>query len=269
VGRNQIKGVDFFESRDPWKSGWEQKTVVKPLAKNIRVEDLHESMYDGIDLVDLQQIVTTLEKNGHPESLICGQVIPQVLEKGDATAIQWILEYFEDIPERLLVQLLPSALAAFESPDSDDVPIDITTTTGPQHIILAILKRPFDKQEMAKCLKCLTYKDSQLFLSLLTKMLSGSCLLTENGQTMDENTLLLNKIMVWVGALLDAQYTNFVFTGETETIDKMLKVVNDKISLMKEIERLGPLVDMMVNKTKYEPRPNPKSIYRVEKVIFR
>jgi hypothetical protein len=69
VGQHRIQGIDFFESRDPWKSGWEQDSTLQPVTKQMTIEDLNESFYDGIDLKDLEEIVKTLEKNGHAESL--------------------------------------------------------------------------------------------------------------------------------------------------------------------------------------------------------
>ena len=68
AGKHQIQSVDFFESRDPWKTGWEVQSSVPRKEKDVHVEQLNETVYDAIDLTDLEAIVDTLEKNGYPES---------------------------------------------------------------------------------------------------------------------------------------------------------------------------------------------------------
>jgi len=207
---------------------------------------------------------------------ICSQVVPDVIEKRNFEAIDWVLDYFTHIPEIDLIHILTLLLSVSTEPkktlnEDEDETGDSAKKKSPiptyQHSpkINKILARPFDQQQMIRSLRSMSFQGVKKLLLYTTDRLDQTWALNLEDE---EDRAEVSQLIKWMSALLDAQYPQFVFNNELDTIETVLALIEEKSKVMSVIEALEPLLSMTLAKTTFVPGPSPNSKYRTETVLF-
>ena len=185
------------------------------------------------------------------------------METTNLSTIDWILSSFWDIPEYHLVSLLGGLLKnQSDSLDLENSNGQEKSTFVSDSRINSIIKRPCDHQLLVKSLATMDYKSVRIFLTYLYSTM-------ECGWVLDSsNTDLLSSILKWTNALMDAHYTKFVFNSETDLVQMMLRILNEKMEIVASIQELEPLLLMIKANIKFEPGLSSSRKWRTETISF-
>lgn len=197
-------------------------------------------------------------------------MIPDIIENRNFPALNWLLDYFFDIPELYLIQILTLLLTIERTEKSNT---DVENTNEKNEVlnntqIDRILQRPFDQKEMLRSLRFVNFQFIKKLLEYVSNRLEVSWNNFALEDDEDQFRSEVSQLIKWTSTILDAHYPQFVFHNETSSIDTLLQLIESELKFMTEIESLEPLLSLTMTKTTFEPGPSPNSKYRSETVLF-
>jgi len=206
-------------------------------------------------------------------------VVPTIVEKRNFAALNWCLDYFTDIPEPLVITILTLLLSSIEKTEmrmrrkssssggeeeSDkETPIPAYPSNRQ---INQVLDRPFEQRQMIRSFRSMEFQHVKKFLEYLYCRLEASWDL--NLEDPDENTSRISNLIKWICTIFDAHYPQFVFHSETEIVESLLSLMEEKSKVMRDIEGLEPLLVSSLAKVSFQPNPSPHSKFRTETALF-
>ncbi|VEN43609.1 unnamed protein product [Callosobruchus maculatus] len=198
----------------------------------------------------LQAKIEMYMDQGYPESLVLEEMLPNVLKNNDVEMLDVCLEFFTDIPEKILaniLQYLVNADSKFFNFRKCSM-VDLPSTLQPLQrvkLLEKILSMPYSETILLPYLKSFSLKD-------LKPLLEYVCLAWESDDFLLPNLNAVEtekKLIEWSCILIDANYQKIVLSKDQEilqTFYKLRELVDQGLTCVKEFEQLEPILRMLI-----------------------
>jgi len=289
VGQHGIRGGDeVFEQRAPFettdydRSGWnvdsdivsKRTSLSKKAKRQLQEKEVRELEMIKASFPSFWEVIQQsrlLEKEGHPQALICNQIVPGLLEQENLDAVDWMLNTFYDIPEHHLVTILAFLLKKLSVPTETEE----KCIYGECPELGTLIQREIDTNKLTAALQSLDFDRVLLFVSYLRCRIENM-MPTEipkdqvpnermGGQEDDD---CIAQCVQWLSCLLDSHYTHFVLGGQVPLVEKLLKMVKHSTEWLEGIAELEPYLLLIQKKIDLTPKPHPRSKWRTEVLTF-
>ncbi|XP_015176123.1 PREDICTED: nucleolar protein 11 [Polistes dominula] len=242
---------------------WEN---TKPMESIFREDDMPKNISKQI----LSYIV-----EGLSDARIQEVLIPQLIESKDVIAINWCLNNFKDLSEKLLTDLLMFSL---RTSNDTFIPLQNGMSNGiSDQKILSTRNRFLDK------IFCISYSDVFLLSYLKTGLNFDEVLRLLNyliekldQETVDDefdafepnNKQLYN----WSVLLLDSHYQQYILSKDSQVLsllNKLNSILEKHFQLLKNLENLRPMLQRIINGKSLKPSvKNYNKFYSIEEIKF-
>nr|CAH7764914.1 unnamed protein product [Callosobruchus chinensis] len=206
----------------------------------------------------LQAKIEVYIEQGYPESLVLEEMLPDILKNNDVEMLDVCLQFFSDIPEKILANILQYLVIAdskffnFRKCSVADLPSalqplqriklieKILTVSYSETILLPYLKSLFSLKDIKPLLEyvCLAWESEDFLLPNL------NAVETEK------------KLIEWSCILIDANYQKIVLSKDQEILKifyKLRDLVDQGLTCVKEYEQLEPILKMLI-RGKYQQK---------------
>lgn len=215
--------------------------------------------------ISLKSQVMDLIKEGWSESAICEEIFPKLIQKKDTKSILNSLDYFTDIPEKILLNILSYTLELVgKSSNNDIINNGLQNQTG--KLLDKILTVPYSDVLLLSELR--TGLKFELALILLPYL---CYILSENGHSLPELDIVQSegKIIDWGCLVLDAHYQKFLLTKDAKLLENLeyFKALADTYMLcLDDYKKVEPvLTQLKKKKNTTKQAVNPASLkYSIE-----
>ncbi|KAB0792660.1 hypothetical protein PPYR_14619 [Photinus pyralis] len=244
------------------------------------MEELEEASWgsplENIDRLipkEIAKLVIELSQQGFSESTICEIVIPQYIENKNVNAILSCLDYFCDIPELYLVELLRFTIKI----DSKNFSGKLVGSSN----VVPVELRQVERCNLMNKILMSSFSDSLLLPHLHSKLDLGCTILLlqyifylmssdTNSRCGKSVTEFENILINWCCVLLDANYQKFLLSRDTQIIEILTNfsgLVAHYTSSLETLQQTLPLL----NELKKGKKPNKNKhlnnlLYSVEKL---
>ncbi|XP_011639303.1 uncharacterized protein LOC105428612 [Pogonomyrmex barbatus] len=188
---------------------------------------------------------------GWNDAAIQETLIPLLMESGDVASICGCLDTFQDLPEKLLVDLLVFAL---ETSDKVFVTVQNGTTDITSKVDLYLRNNFLDK----------VFSISYSSVSLLPRLKTGltfdqvlkllkylMCKLNDKTDSPDDNSHLSDQqLYEWSCMLLDSHYQHYLLSQDThvlELFNRLNSVLEEHFQFLQDLVNLRPMIDRTSN----------------------
>lgn len=243
-----------WEDAKPKLSRWLQNNIPKNISKQIL-----SYITEGLSDARIQEML-----------------IPQLIESKDVIAINWCLNTFKDLPEKLLTDLL-----AFSLRSSDDIfiPLQNGLSNGtPDQKDLCIRHNFLDK------IFSISYSDVFLLSYLKTGLSFNEVLKLLNYliQKLDTEEVINSELDThqpsdkqlyeWSSLLLDSHYQHYILSQDLQILNllnKLTLILEEHFQLLKDLENLRPMLQRIMNGKSLKPSvKNYNKLYSIEEIKF-
>lgn len=176
---------------------------------------------------------------GWSDAAIQETLIPLLIESGDVASICWCLDTFQDLPEKLLVDLLAFAL---NSPDKIFVPLRNGTTDSTLKAENSYSRDNFLDKVFSisySSVSLLPHLKAGLTFDQVLKLLEYlMCELNEETDSLDDNSQPSDQqLYEWSCVLLDSHYQHYLLSQDThvlELFNRLASVLEEHVSDAKD-----------------------------------
>ncbi|XP_043503021.1 nucleolar protein 11 [Polistes fuscatus] len=245
--------IAHWENTKPIKSTFKQDDVPQNISKQIL-----SYIIEGLSDARIQELL-----------------IPQLIESKDAIAINWCLNNFKDLPEKLLTDLLMFSL---RTSDDTFIPLQNGMSNGmSDQKILSTRNQFLDK------IFCISYSDVFLLSYLKTGLNFDEVLRLLNyliekldQETVDDefDTFEPNdkQLYDWSILLLDSHYQQYILSKDSQVLsllNKLSSILEKHFQLLKDLENLRPMLQRIINGKSLKPSvKNYNKFYSIEEIKF-
>ncbi|XP_015595313.1 nucleolar protein 11 [Cephus cinctus] len=214
----------------------------------------------------------TLVNEGLSDAAIQQIIIPQLIERKDIQAIIWCLDNFNDIPEKLLVDLLAFCL---KEPEQTFTPVKngLSETQIKKSISLRrrtfldkILNTSYSDICLLSYLKTgLSFNEVLTLLHYLIKKLDN-----ETDEIKGSSPLCEKQLIIWATLLLDSHYQHYLLSQDPEILalfNKLDSILEARFQLIEELQNIRPMLERIAHGKPLKPTPKDfNKFYSIEEV---
>nr|CAI5840690.1 unnamed protein product [Callosobruchus analis] len=222
-------------------SSWESDIEVE-------VKDLPKALQAKIDIYIDQ---------GYPESLVLEEMLPDMLKNNDVEMLEVCLQFFSDIPEKMLANILQYLVNAdwkffkFRKCSIADLP---STLQPLQRIKLIekILSVSYSETILLPYLKSFSLKELKPLLEYICLAWESEDFLLPNLNAVETE----KKLIEWSCILIDANYQKIVLSKDQEILKifyKLRDLVDQSLTCVKDYEQLEQILRMLI-RGKYQQK---------------
>ncbi|KAK2586791.1 hypothetical protein KPH14_011816 [Odynerus spinipes] len=275
--------------------------IAAMLGSSVRFKNNHENEEDEVVIVqdsiiaqweETKQKLSKWLQNDIPQSIskqvlsyiseglsdarIQEVLIPQLIESKDVVAINWCLNTFKDLPEKLLTDLL-----AFSLRSSDDVFIPLqngmsngTSDRGNLCTRNNFLDKIFsisysDVFLLSHLKRGLNFNEVLQLLSYLIQKLDTQETINNNSDTLEPSD---KQLYEWFSLLLDSHYQHYILSQDSQILNLLNKlnlILEGHFQLLKDLENLRPMLQRIMNgKSLKSSVKNYNKFYSIEEIKF-
>lgn len=220
--------------------------------------------------------VSCYMNEGLSDARIQEVLIPQLIESKDVIAINWCLNAFKDLPEKLLTDLLVFSLRSSDdvfiplqngmSSDSSDQR-DLCTRNNFLDKIFSI---SYSDVFLVSYLKTnLTFNEVLKLLSYLIQKLDIQETINNEVDTFEPHD---QQLYEWSSLLLDSHYQHYILSQDTQIVNllnKLSLILEEHFQLLKDLENLRPMLQRIMNGKSLKPSvKNYNKFYSIEEIQF-
>nr|XP_050858963.1 nucleolar protein 11 [Vespula vulgaris] len=222
-----------------------------------------------------KQILSYINE-GLSDARIQEVLIPQLIEFKDIIAINWCLNTFKDLPEKLLTDLL-----AFSLRTSDDVFIplqngisngmsDQKTLYTRSNFLDKIFSISYSDVFLLSYLKTgLNFNEVLRLLNYLIEKLDIQDSVNNGLDTFEPNN---KQLYDWSNLLLDSHYQHYILSQDSQVLsllNKLSLILEEHFQLLKDLENLRPMLQRIINGKSLKPSvKNYNKFYSIEEIKF-
>ncbi|XP_071636427.1 nucleolar protein 11 [Temnothorax longispinosus] len=237
-----------------------QEATVAQWDKN-RTKSCARSVSIGRIPLNVSQKIRAYLNEGWSDAAIQEALIPLLMHAGDVASICWCLDTFQDLPDKLLVDLLAFTFT-LKSPDKVFVPLQNGTTDG-STVDSATFKANhsysrdtfLDKVFSISCssVSLLPHLKTGLTFDQVLKLLEHlMCKLNEETDSLaDANSQPSDQqLYEWSCILLDSHYQHYLLSQDTHVLDlfnRLGSTLEEHFQFLQNLVDLRPIIDKTHN----------------------
>lgn len=220
----------------------------------------------------IQAQVMELSKQGLGENQICEEIIPGYMSKSDVESLSSCLDYFSDISEMCLAQLLKFCLTAESDLFKGN---NIITSIG-----LPASLHPLERCVLVDKVLTKSFSDVLLLPHLRTELDLAEILLllqyiiyllSDDGHCMPDLDVVQTerKLIEWSCVLIDSNYQRFLLSRDEEvieTVSRLLKIVAAHLTYLEDLRSVVPLLTQLQKGKSCSKSNNTSFKYSVEQI---
>ncbi|XP_035721818.1 nucleolar protein 11-like isoform X1 [Vespa mandarinia] len=222
-----------------------------------------------------KQILSYISE-GLSDARIQEVLIPQLIESKDIIAINWCLNTFKDLSEKLLTDLL-----AFSLRTSDDIFIplqngmsngmsDQKTLCTRSNFLDKIFSISYSDVFLLSYLKTgLNFNEVLRLLNYLIEKLDIQETVNNALDTFEPNN---KQLYDWSNLLLDSHYQHYILSQDSQVLtllNKLSLILEEHFQLLKDLENLRPMLQRIINGKSLKPSvKNYNKFYSIEEIKF-
>ncbi|XP_012543565.1 nucleolar protein 11-like isoform X2 [Monomorium pharaonis] len=201
---------------------------------------------------NISKKISTYLNEGWSDATIQETLIPLLMESGDVASICWCLDTFQDLPEKLLVDLLAFTL---KSPDEVFVPLKNGTTDSTLRAT-----NPYSRDNFLDKIFSVGYSSVSLLPHLKTGVTFDQALrlleylmrkLNEETDSLDDNPQPNDQqLYEWFCVLLDSHYQHYLLSQDTnvlELFNRLDSILEEHFQFLQNLANLRPIIDRTNN----------------------
>ncbi|KAJ8941329.1 hypothetical protein NQ318_004773 [Aromia moschata] len=220
---------------------------------------------------ELSFSITERTKQGLPESVIVGEILPDIFKQHDIDALSLIINYFSDIPEKYLAKVLKCVLTEestffsdSEQSMSESVPSDLQPVARTK-LLDMILCKPFSE------ISLVSYLRSELTLNEVLSLINYVCFLwSDEGHVLPSFNSLKSEaqLIKWTYVLIDSSYQKFLLSKDErvgETLNRLLRLTTENLQFVDDLKLVSNILSEYKNR-KYKVASNVGLKYSIEQI---
>lgn len=209
----------------------------------------HRNFAENILPNKIKDIASHYLERGYPENLICQELIPELIDKNDIESVEYILNYFCDVPEKLLVDLLYFA-----------------ASQNCQKLLPLILSKLFNEIEILPHLR------NKLTINHIVFLMNFILNLYKNDACLPKTNLVDSKVLLtnWLNVVINASYQLFLIKKDDSILKILQEIemyVNTEIKSLENLYNLLPYLDCVRN-SHNNVKSNVQTNYSIELIKF-
>ncbi|XP_033214003.1 uncharacterized protein LOC117171063 isoform X2 [Belonocnema kinseyi] len=251
--------VTVIQNNDAIITQWQKKSQS---SFNLSEDDLAKS---------INKQINNLIKEGMSNASIPQIIIPQLIESSDIPSIVWCLDNFQDLPEKLLVDLLSFYLL---NSDKSKKPLENGDAAKKRRKTVEIQNNLLDK------ILSVSYTDIYLLSYLKTNLSFDEILrlfhylvekleIEENSGDVSLKSDYL-QLYQWTSMLLDSHYQEYLLAQDPKVLEQLEKlgaVLEHHFQLLKDLENFRPMLVRLINGKPLKPATQDfNKFYSIEEV---
>ncbi|XP_071577950.1 nucleolar protein 11 [Temnothorax nylanderi] len=239
-----------------------QEATVAQWDKN-RTKSCARSVSIGRIPLNISQKIRAYLNEGWSDAAIQEALIPLLMQSGDVASICWCLDTFQDLPDKLLVDLLAFTFT-LKSPDkvfvplqnggtTDGLPVDSSATfkANPSYSRDNFLDKVFSIS--CSSVSLLPHLKTGLTFDQVLKLLEYlTCKLNEETDSLaDANSQPSDQqLYEWSCILLDSHYQHYLLSQDTHVLDlfnRLDSTLEEHFQFLQNLVDLRPMIDKTHN----------------------
>lgn len=176
------------------------------------------------------------------------EILPDLLSRQNVEKVSEIMSTYSDIPELLVLNIIEMLFAA---PDEK-----FGGNSDRLELLTRAFVMPVNDTLMVQHLRQVDFSAARKIISALFDVL----------ESVIHDDDAFEKLLVWIGMVLNSHYANFVMSRDDETRDQLtaaLAIVNQMESSLQVIGHTLPLIKMIAQKQLIRPAVSQK-VYNIE-----
>ncbi|KAI4499452.1 hypothetical protein M0802_005348 [Mischocyttarus mexicanus] len=245
--------IAHWENTKPMKSTFRQNDIPQNISKQIL-----SYIIEGLSDARIQEVL-----------------IPQLIESKDVIGINWCLNNFKDLPEKLLTDLLMFSL---RTSDDTFIPLQNGISNG-----ISEQKMLSKRNQFLDKIFCISYSDVFLLSYLKTGLNFNEVLRLLNYliEKLDQETVddeldsfepSNKQLYDWSILLLDSHYQQYILSKDSQILsllNKLNLILEKHFQLLKDLENLRPMLQRVINGKSLKPSvKNYNKFYSIEEIKF-